>query len=366
MAESFLLKDFIDRDAVTTLGRQIQSENPSFPLDSFVKNAMKGLNNLEFTGRTKHIASALRRALPDDIPTSLEWIVRSLPSELDMEHGMFKDNFWIWPVSDFIHDYGKDHWKEAMNACYYLTQCFTSEFAVRPHLQSQPEKTLKRLLKWSNDSSSNVRRFCSESPRPRLPWASRLDLPLDLVFPILENLKADRSKFVQKSVANHLNDLGKDHPAWLLKTMKSWSKSKDESTQWIIKRALRNLIKAGDKKALAIIGFGEVKLEQVKLDMKVRKVKMNTKFDVYLSLKGGAKKQKLLIDWIMFYQRSNGNMNPKVFKGKEIEIAAGELFEWTKQFDMTPRNTRALYPGQHRLAVQVNGEVIDKVDFELK
>jgi len=194
MAEDFALKDYVGRDSITRLGKQIQSANPKFETSKFVRRSMKGLDEMEFIARNRNIAESLREYLPDDIPTALEWIRRSLPPPLPFSDGMFKDNFWLWPLSEFVHEYGKAHWKETLDTCYHLTQCFTSEFAIRPHLHSHPEKTLKKLLVWSNDKSEHVRRCSSESPRPRLPWASRLNLNRDLVFPILDNLRQDESK----------------------------------------------------------------------------------------------------------------------------------------------------------------------------
>ena len=366
MAEEFALKDYVTRASIRRLGEQIQAANPSFPLDSFVQQSAKGLSKLEFTARNRQIAAALKVALPDEIPIALDWIVRSLPEPMTLTEGMFKENFWLWPLSDFIHEYGQNHWKESLNACYHLTQCFTSEFAVRPHLHSEPERTLKQLNKWSKDKSFHVRRFCSESPRPRLPWASRLNLDRDLVYPILFNLRKDEVKFVQKSVANHLNDLGKDDPAWLIKTMSAWSKEDHPATNWIIKHALRNLIKEGDQKALAIIGFGPAKTSKVALNLDRKSLKIGDKFEAQISFTGLMPNQKLLIDWAIFYYRKNGEQNRKVFKGKEIVLAKGEAFSWTKSFAMKQANTRALYPGPHRIEAQINGKTVAGVDFQLK
>lgn len=68
--------------------------------------------------------------------------------------------------------------------------------------------------KWSRSPNLHARRLSSEGLRPRLPWAKKLDIfiyePLPIL-PILNNLKDDKSRYVQKSVANCLNDILKDN-----------------------------------------------------------------------------------------------------------------------------------------------------------
>ena len=366
MTENYALKNYINRDAIRKLARQIATAWPEFPLHRFERAACRNLEPLEFTQRTRHVAEALRKSLPDDIPTSLETITNSLPEELPDVEGMFSEHFWLWPLSDFVRDFAIDHWDEAIEACYWLTRCFTSEFAIRPHLEHHPEKTLEVLHEWTTDESQHVRRLCSEGTRPRLPWSSRLTLPRDRVLPILEALKCDPSKFVQKSVANHLNDLGKDDPAWLLKTMKAWSKADTPTTNWIIRHALRSLIKTGDESALSILGYGPAMLKEVALSVTPGKVVIGETVTAQLKLSpSGRRSQSLLIDWVMHYARPTGRASSKVFKGKEVVVPPGEIFEWEKSFPMKPRSTRSLHAGQHRLEVQINGTVVAEASFEL-
>src|SRR5690606_16001242 len=95
----------------------------------------------------------------------------------------------------------------------------------------------------------------------RLPWGQKLHLLIEKpeqTLPILEKLKFDSELFVRKSVANHLNDIAKDHPTLVLKTLKKWKAQAQgenlERIQWIIRHALRTLIKAGHPEALKLIG----------------------------------------------------------------------------------------------------------------
>ena len=70
-----------------------------------------------------------------------------------------------------------------------------------------------------------MRRLVSEGTRPRLPWAPRLrafQKDPRPVLELLELLKDDPELYVRRSVANNLNDIGKDHPALLTAVAKRW------------------------------------------------------------------------------------------------------------------------------------------------
>ena len=71
------------------------------------------------------------------------------------------------------------------------------------------------MVKWSKDKNVHVRRLASEGVRISLPWSKKLYVVLSEFEDykiILTNLKNDKSKFVQKSVGNNLNDLYKKFP----------------------------------------------------------------------------------------------------------------------------------------------------------
>ncbi len=360
------LKDYLDGGAVRRLGEQVRAVCPEFALERFIAAAASGLDALEFTARSRHIAAALRARLPKDEKRALRVVEASLPAPLDSAEGMLAQRFWLWPVSDLVVASGPPHWRECMQICYRLTQCFTAEFAIRPLLEAEPEKTLARLLEWSADPNEHVRRLCSEGPRPRLPWASRLELPREQVLPILTALRSDPSRYVQKSVANHLNDLGKADPAWLLALMRDWQRIDTAATRWIVRHALRSLVAAGDPVALEILGYAAPAVAAAKLVVKPARVTIGGSLQAVLRFDNdAASAQRLLLDWVMHYARPGGTSR-KVFKGTAIKLAAGEHGEWRKNFALVPRTTRALHPGIHVLEARVNGHVIARAEFRLR
>ena len=106
--------------------------------------------------------------------------------------------------------------ERGLAALQAMTQRLTAEFAIRPFIVRHPALVFETLAHWTRDRSAHVRRLCSEGSRPRLPWGLRLNALIDdpsPTLPILAALQDDPSEYVRRSVANHLNDIAKDHPA---------------------------------------------------------------------------------------------------------------------------------------------------------
>lgn len=77
--------------------------------------------------------------------------------------------------------------------------------AVRKDITNYLAKSIEILSVWSIDENPNVRRFASESIRPRGVWCEHIELlkqQPELALPVLEVLKSDSSKYVQDSVGN--------------------------------------------------------------------------------------------------------------------------------------------------------------------
>ncbi|MDG2449325.1 MAG: 3-methyladenine DNA glycosylase, partial [Saprospiraceae bacterium] len=101
----------------------------------------------------------------------------------------------------------------------------------------------------------HVRRLASEGLRPNLPWASKLKLFIDdpsPIFKILENLKDDPEKYVQTSVANHINDYFKVNNEAAVALIEKWSVKPQKDTRWIVKHAIRNYRKKGETWAIEL------------------------------------------------------------------------------------------------------------------
>ncbi|MDH1520703.1 DNA alkylation repair protein [Achromobacter mucicolens] len=121
--------------------------------------------------------------------------------------------------------------------------------AVRPPLTAELETSVACLAPWTIHSSERVRRFASESLRPRGVWCAHvpaLKANPAIALPLLEPLRADPATYVQDSVANWLNDASKDQPDWVRELCARWSAGAatagaKAATERICKRALRSV-----------------------------------------------------------------------------------------------------------------------------
>ena len=367
MHEESALKVYVPDEAIERLAAIVQRTWYEFPVDAFLVLARQDLGSEELTLRTRHVARQLREALPESIPQALRILARCLPESSNRPPGAINDRQWLWPVSDFIRDYAGEHWDEAMEAIYRLAHCGKAEYAIRPMLQLFPQRTLQRLLEWCDDPSEHVRWFCSEATRLRSPWASQAGLSREQVLPLLDALKRDPSRHVQKSVANHLNQLGKTDPGWLLDLMIVWSEESDENTDWIVQHALRTLVREGNEDAMQILGYGSPELERASLSLDSAQVKMGGSLTARLDLGGELDRSgKLLVEWVMHYAREDRTTYRKVFRGKEYSVEKEQKsLDCEKTFLLSSLSPRNLFPGTHRVEVQVNGLVVAARDFEL-
>ena len=250
------LKYWFDKDLAILLSEKIREHCESFNAQGFIREVADGTKNLELKDRVEFIADQLRVNLPTDFIQALNILLQILGPENENETGMFSEYYWIMPIAKYVEKYGLNQFPESINAIKEITKRNTGEYCIRPFIEKYPDKTLAVLEEWSHDPNVHLRRLSSEGLRPRLPWAKKIDRFIDNPKPVLEilnNLKDDDSKFVQKSVANNLNDILKDNYEIGMKTIRKWSKGANRNRRWIIKHALRNQIKKGNTEAERII-----------------------------------------------------------------------------------------------------------------
>lgn len=359
-------KHWFNEALVHRLSNSLKKVYPAFNTKSFNQVAHK-LPAFEMKPRVHLIRDAIKAELPKDYLKALPILLKSA------EAGDLK-GFDLWPYTEFIQQHGLGHVEPSLDALYILTSKFTAEFAVRPFLIQHPKKTFAVLKKWSSDKNEHIRRWTSEGTRPRLPWGAKLQASIVDPKPgleILEKLKFDDSLYVRKSVANHLNDIAKDHPDLVIATLKFWQKKmtvKDKAKlAWITKQALRTLIKQGHPKALDVMGFGEkaqVKLGELKLNKKKFSEKDILTFELEMVSKS-AKVQTLAVDYIIHYQKAGNKLSPKVFKLKVLELKPKEAFTLKKNHSLKPVTTRRHYAGLHKLEIQVNGQILAATEWHL-
>lgn len=250
------LKNWFDKDLAKLLARKIRPEYGSFDTRGFIRILSDGTRNLELKDRVEFIADTLKEKLPDDYKEAIRILKKILGPENEKETGMFTEGYWLMPVAKYVEKYGLDHFQTSIALIEEITKRNTGEYCIRPFIEKYPKKTLAIMKKWSTDKNVHVRRLSSEGLRPRLPWASKMDRFIEdprPILDILENLKDDDSRFVQKSVANNLNDILRDNYQIGIRVIKKWASKSGPNRSWIIKHALRNEIKKGNNEAICII-----------------------------------------------------------------------------------------------------------------
>jgi hypothetical protein len=338
----------------------VKAVHPRFDVDAFLHDTLPGYEALALMQRGKHMARALQRHLPAEYPDALGILLASAGQAHGRDPGLSLASFLFLPHTLFVAEFGLGHFELSMQAHHALTQRFTAEFSIRPFLIHHTEATLERLMDWTHDPSEHVRRLVSEGTRPRLPWASRLPAfqrnPKP-VLALLERLKDDPAHYVRRSVANNLNDIGKDHPDLLADTGRAWLKDATAERQWVVQHALRSAIKRGEPGALAALGFGtsaDVLIGQSNITPRRAVIggKVAVTFEVTNST---AKPQRVLVDFAVHYIKANGASRAKVFKLKTLHLAPFETQGVGKRISLAEMTTRKHYPGLHRVDVMLNG-----------
>ncbi|MCY3866923.1 MAG: DNA alkylation repair protein [Chloroflexi bacterium] len=369
MADFPLLKDMIDRPLVEQIADRMAVVHPVYDRDGFLRSVMAALESMELKQRFAWVADKLREYLPADYPTALAILVEIL-NDTDGRFAPIEDaGFRLLPIPTFVYRHGLDHLEASLDAIYVITRHTSCEGAIRPYIIHHPQATLARLQQWALDENEHVRRLVSEGSRPRLPWWPQLtDLIADPAptLALLEQLKDDPSLYVRRSVANHLNDIGKDHPDRLLARMEAWAIGAGDERLWLINHALRTLVKRGDQRALAILGYGSPAVELSKLKLEPSILPFGEEIEFSFRLRNlDDEPQNLMIDFVAHFRKANGSTAPKVFKLKKMRLPSGETATIVKRLAVRPISTRKYYPGRQRLEIQVNGRVLGGADFEL-
>ena len=354
MAE--LLKHSINQKFLDQLADALEKDVATFNRKKFEAHvSQKILNSLELKGRWGVVAIALFESLPKNYPESLKELQKIAPQFSGLPAFCFPTFVELFAPSDHLY------LEDSLFALGLFTQFSTAEFAIRHLYKINPKKVLEQMINWSTHSNFHLRRLSSEGLRPRLPWGIKIpDFIQDpqINFQILEKLKNDPELYVRKSVANHLNDIGKDHPKLLIETCKRWW-GISPHTNWIIKHALRNMLKTQNPEALKIVGIKNISIK-AKLKLHKKKIKLYNPLNYSVDIKI-AKKSLIRIDIILYFIRQTFGEGKKVFKIYEKETSKDLTL--IKKLSLKKMTTRKYFKGKHRLELVVNGKIYDEQTF---
>lgn len=367
-------KNKISPDLVQCLGMHIERHLETFDRAAYEAAILSALDQLELKQRARLIADETGRILPETLDAKFH-ILRSILHPLeneDVDRASDDKGIRGWgmmPLGMVVTDHGLGDFKKSFALLKEMTKRATAEFEVRPFLDQDQDKALSIMTPWVKDDSVHVRRLVSEGTRPRLPWGMRLKKLVkdpSPTLPLLEALKDDPEEYVRRSVANHLNDIAKDHPDLVADIARRWLKDADRNREKLVRHACRSLVKQGHPGTLTAFGLKPPEITVGGPNVKTPRVIYGdaVSFDVELS-STGKKAQDLVIDYLVHFKKANGTLAPKVFKWTKVKLEPGEMLSLSRDHAIRPITTRVYYGGTQAIGLRINGKDFGFSEFEL-
>ncbi|AJD46179.1 DNA alkylation repair protein [Rhizobium sp. SEMIA 4085] len=368
------LKNLFSSDLVGWIAFHLKHHLEGFDEAAFQRAVLQALPALELKERSQLIADHLVRVLPIDRTARHAILLAMLhPDEfdhVDKESDRLGLCGWaVLPLTLVVGQHGTGDFTGSLETLRQMTKRFTSEFAIRYFLIEDQAAALEIMSRWIFDSNRHVRRLVSEGTRPRLPWAMRLSSLMNdpsPVLPILQALRDDPEPYVRRSVANHLNDISKDHPGLLAEIAERWMVDASPQRRSLLRHASRSLIKSGDARILAAFGRYPARLLCGALELSSRAITMPDTLRFAVEITSTADHtQELTVDYVVHFRKANGSLAPKVFKGSAFSLGPGEIRRFRRAHRFAEITTRKYYDGVHRIGLRINGADTEVAEFEL-
>lgn len=358
------MDELVDRSVVQRLGRLVHQHDVE---PTALAGAAAAVAGHTLRQRVDLVRDALLSDLPADYRATAS-VVRAAFADEDFTGWM------LWPVSEAVVDRALasgsvEDFDDAMAVLALVTTRLTGEFAVRAMLDARLERALDIMQGWTSNQDPHVRRLASEGTRSHLPWAKGVPGLLrrpGATRPIVDALYTDESEYVRRSVANHVNDLGREAPDLAADIVAGWLDEPDANTSRVARHALRTLVKRGHPTALDLMGFSGGTFEvdgpfivedHVPLGSEVRFTAQVTNTGTEAALTA--------IDFLVHFRKANGSLRPQVFKLATRSIPPGGTVVLDKGYSFRPRTTRTFHLGEHAIELQVNGRRHGRGTFRL-
>lgn len=240
---------------------------------------------------------------------------------------------------------------------------------MRTLIEQNPQKVIEEMKTWAKENSKHTRRAASESLRSRLPWAkysAKLDNHHQEILEVLEILKTDPEPYVQKSVANNLNDISKNHPQAILQTAQNWKNQNknNPTTHKILKQGLRTLLKQNNPQALQILQYNQNPKDLTLTNTpKIKpQYQKNEQLTIQTQIKNNTNNTQKLLTYIKIvwpngkktkiYQTNEKTLQPKTqtITNKTINLKNGTTITWTE--------------GTYKIEIQINGTTQKTLKFK--
>lgn len=354
------LKNRFSVTSARRVAEALRRGHPGFSPEAFLHGLEGELESRELKQRVELFADRMEAQLPPHPPAAFDVLVQALARDEHDPDGL--SGMLVWPATLIVARRGLPHFEASMKALRAMTIVHTAEYAIRPFLRLEQERTLARLTDWIHDPNPHIRRLVSEGSRPLLPWGERLPAvqadPM-LTLPLLEALRNDPSEYVRRSVANHLNDHSKAHPGLIVSVLGQWLQKQPEDSQLrqLVRHASRTLLKAGHPGALRLHGFAPPEvLELTGVQIAPAQLRVGETLEYRLVIHNRSEAPaKVLFDYAIHHRRANGELSPKVFKGRVRTLAPGESWEIAGRHPVRRVTTRRYHSGRHQFEPRING-----------
>jgi len=239
-------------------------------------------------------------------------------------------------------------------------------------IQHGVKNVLPQIQGWIRDDDPAVRRVVTEALRSRGVMLAHINELKEDPAPlkkILAPLLDDDSDYVQKSVANNLNDISKDNPEIILEWTKEWNTpNATKQRHWILARALRTLIEEGHPAALKLLGYGtNSNLKATWQDNTPRRIKINQFLPCDLEIVNLAKTEASIVALLSMDEPGKGKARRKsayqIWKGK---IKAGETKNVSRKIHFVDKNSRPRVAGAYGVSVMINGKKLETREMSFK
>lgn len=253
MVKKKLMKDFFNEDLAEHYVVNIKEVYPDFDGKNFVEEFTEDIDSKRMSERIEKLSTLLRKYLPQDYIRASQIIIDVLGEENDIFYFPFEKMYYYRALAKFVEMYGLEDFDQSIKVIEEITKRDTAEFAIRPFIKEDYDRVEVVFEKWKNSDNAHLRRLVTEGPRPRLPWAKHISYLREDInenFNLLKPFLNDPSRYVEKSVANHLNDLSRYEADQVVVFLESHFEA---SSPFVIKRALRTLKKQEHQGALDLL-----------------------------------------------------------------------------------------------------------------
>ncbi len=345
----------------------------NFEQEKFEQTVLENFDKLGLKERVEHICECLYIFLPKTYLKAISILMEALPAPLDEDIGDGDFGAFIYAsYGAYVAKYGakKEYLEISFMALAEMTKRFSMEYAIRDFIEMFPKESYTFLDSCATSDNYHLRRLASEGLRLKLPWAKDISIDYHYNAKILDQLYHDRSRFVTRSVANHLNDISKIDPAWVIAKLEGWKEERKQSPkemQYIIKHALRTLLKKGDSAALTLLEYNvDVPIMIEEFTLEKSSIMIGERIGFLCRIKA-ASRAKVLVNYVIYYRRKDGSFYPKVYKLTEAIMIENKTLEIVKKhLFKSDMKTRTFYVGRHKIEIQINGKIVASLPFTLK